>query len=197
MARWQENPRERLTRAALELFAERGYDATTVADIAGRAGLTKSTFFRHFDDKRDVLFGGQQQMISALATVMASAPAEWSPLESIAGALDAWGALFAPELRPSAAARQRVIRADSALRERELLKTTQLTAALVDALRACGTDDLTAHLTARIGMLALEIGYDRWAADTDELTLDDHVRAALRELVDRATDLGADRPGEA
>lgn len=190
MARWEANPRERLAGAALDLFAERGYDATTVAAIAERAGLTKSTFFRHFDDKRDVLFGGQDVMITVLTTAVASAPASHTPLSCAAESLCALGEFFPSEQRSSAITRSTVIRAHYALRERDLLKSAQLVAAIVDALRARDTDDLTARLTARIAILALEIGYDRWAADTHETTFNDHVTNALNELVDRATELG-------
>ena len=74
MARWEPNARERLERAALALFAENGYDATTVAQIADRAGLTKSTFFRHFADKREVLFGGQERLTEAFTSAIGTAP---------------------------------------------------------------------------------------------------------------------------
>jgi AcrR family transcriptional regulator len=92
MARWQPNAAERLALAALELFAERGYENTTVIDIAQRAGLTKSTFFRHFQDKREVLFGGGT-MTGIVANAIAAAPATATPLEAVAHALDAAGTL--------------------------------------------------------------------------------------------------------
>src|SRR5580693_9626125 len=74
MGRWEPNTRERLERAALTLFVEHGYDATTVAGIADRAGLTKSTFFRHFADKREVLFGGQDLLAGMFSDAIAAAP---------------------------------------------------------------------------------------------------------------------------
>jgi hypothetical protein len=85
MARWEPNARERLERAALALFAEHGYDATTVAQIADRAGLTKSTFFRHFADKREVLFGGQDFLAGVFSEAIRTAP----PAATITGCLAA------------------------------------------------------------------------------------------------------------
>ena len=84
MARWEPNARERLERAALALFTERGFDATTVAEIADRAGLTKSTFFRHFADKREVLFGGQDLLVQLFSDAQsrrgqASTAADFDP----------------------------------------------------------------------------------------------------------------------
>src|ERR1700679_869905 len=88
MARWQSNAPQRLALAALDLFAVRGYENTTVIDIAQRAGLTKSTFFRHFQDKREVLFG-DGTMNALLADAIAAAPAAATPLEAVAQALAA------------------------------------------------------------------------------------------------------------
>ena len=58
MGRWEPDARGRLVKAAMELYGERGFEQTTVAEIAERAGLTERTFFRHFADKREVLFAG-------------------------------------------------------------------------------------------------------------------------------------------
>ncbi|MER6872101.1 helix-turn-helix domain-containing protein, partial [Amycolatopsis sp. NPDC000673] len=87
MARWEPGARERLVVAAVDLFAEQGYDATTVAQIAERAGVTKSTFFRHFPDKRELLVAGQETLSRLLAEGIADAPADSSPLEAVAGGL--------------------------------------------------------------------------------------------------------------
>src|ERR1700742_4560731 len=110
MARWQPNASERLAVAALDLFAERGYEDTTVIHIAEGAGLTKSTFFRHFADKREVLFGGDT-MTGLLAGGIAAAPVTATPLEAVAHALDAAGReAFTPERREFSARRQAGIR---------------------------------------------------------------------------------------
>src|ERR1039458_8546224 len=84
MARWEPNARERLVRAALDLFTEQGYDATTVNEIADRAGLTKTTFFRHFPDKREVLFAGQDVHARLLAdAITAAGMRETDPADAI------------------------------------------------------------------------------------------------------------------
>ena len=163
MARWQPNASERLAVAALDLFAERGYENTTVIHIAERAGLTKSTFFRHFADKREVLFGGDT-MAGLLAGGIAAAPVTATPLEAVARALDAAGReAFTPERREFSARRQAVIAAHPELQEREALKGLGLTAAMTGALRSRGVPDLPARVAAELGALALKIAYERWS----------------------------------
>ena len=190
VARWEANPRERLARAALDLFAERGYDTTTVADIAERAGLTKSTFFRHFDDKREVLFGGQDDMITQFARSVASAPPGETPLGCVVALLDTLAGYFPPEHRPLAATRSAVIAAHPELHERELLKRAQLVAAIELTLRARAIDDVTARLAAAIAMLAFGTAYDRWISHADQGSFNSAVSEALRELVGQAAILG-------
>ena len=81
MGRWEPDARGRLMQAALELYGERGFEQTTVAEIAQRAGLTERTFFRHFADKREVLFSGEVDdlVLSALADARPSA----APIDAI------------------------------------------------------------------------------------------------------------------
>src|ERR1039457_2889420 len=134
MARWQPNASERLMLAAVDLFEEQGYEKTTVIEIAERAGLTKSTFFRHFPDKREVLFGGDT-MTARVIEGISAAPAAATPLEAVANALDAVGReAFTPARREFIARRRAVIAANPELREREALKGIGLTASMTGAL---------------------------------------------------------------
>jgi len=182
MARWKPDARERLAAAALELFDERGYENTTVIDIAQRAGLGKTTFFRHFQDKREVLFGD-----GALGTVLigavASAPSTATPVEVMALALEAAGKFaFPPDRRESVARRQRVIEANPELREREALKNLALIAAVTDALRQRGIPDLNARVAAELGSLAWKIAYERWSEATGDEDFGTVARRALDEV---------------
>ncbi|MFC6881427.1 MULTISPECIES: TetR/AcrR family transcriptional regulator [Actinomadura] len=162
MARWEPNASQRLADAALELFAERGYENTTVLDIARRAGLAKSTFFRHFRDKREVLFG-EDALTERLTTAIAAAPAEAAPLEAVACALDALGRdVFTPARRAFTVRRRAVIEANPDLQEREALKGVRLTASVARALADRGVPGLVARVAAELGALALEIAYGRW-----------------------------------
>src|SRR5438105_15155446 len=129
MARWEPDARGRLERAAMELFLERGYVHTTVAEIAARAGLTERTFFRYFADKREVLFWGAGALRELLVSAVASAPDSASPIDAVAAALEAAGALL-QERREFARQRQSVIAANTELQERELIKLASLSAAL-------------------------------------------------------------------
>jgi AcrR family transcriptional regulator len=190
MGRWEPNARQRLERAALDLFAERGYDATTVAEIADRAGLTKSTFFRHFADKREVLFGGQDLLAELFTEAIRNAPPGAGPAGCLAAALEAAAAAFTAERHGLAPQRRAIIAANSDLQERELLKRARLGAAMAGAFRARGADDTTARLAAEIGTLAFSTAYARWAVPENQQSFADLAHAALRELQARAAILG-------
>jgi AcrR family transcriptional regulator len=124
MARWEPDGRRRLEEAAFALYAERGFEQTTVAEIAERAGLTERTFFRHFADKREVLFAGASALQEALVTAVESAPGSLAPIDAAAAGIEAIAALL-PE-RATAQRRQAIIAANAELRERELIKLASL-----------------------------------------------------------------------
>ena len=192
MARWDPEPAQRLARAALELFAERGYDATTVPDIAERAGLTKSTFFRHFKDKREVLFAGQDEMTVVIRRAMDDAPRGASALELVGALLEAVAVFFPPESRASATVRSAVIAGHAELRERDLLKRAHLLGVVEEAL----SDRGLSRLAATIGMLALDTAYQRWSTAADDKPFAEHGAAALAQLAEDAARLDQrDHPG--
>src|SRR5215470_9430287 len=132
MGRWEPNARGRLEQAAMELFIERGFEQTTVAEIAGRAGLTERTFFRYFADKREVLFWGQDALVESLVNAVAGAPDSASPIDAIGTGLMALGPVF-EDRRSRARVRQAVIAANPSLHERELAKLAALAAALTES----------------------------------------------------------------
>jgi AcrR family transcriptional regulator len=191
MARWEPNARARLERAALALFAEQGYDATTVAEIAGRAGLTKSTFFRHFADKREVLFGGQDLLTGLFNDAIRTAPPSATTIDCLAAALESAAVAFTPDRHDLAPERRAVIAANPELQERQLLKRARLGSAMADALRARGADETTARLAAEVGVLAFSAAYARWAAPENREPFTEIAHAALRDLQARAVALGA------
>jgi AcrR family transcriptional regulator len=171
MVRWEPDSRGRLAQAALVLYGERGFDQTTVAEIAERAGLTERTFFRHFTDKREVLFAGARELQDLMVTSVLDAPASATPFEAVTLALDATGNLFDPR-REFSMQRQRIINGSTELQERELIKLATLAAALADALRQRGVDDPTAGLTGEVAISIFKISFERWvaAAETRDLT---------------------------
>ncbi|MFJ6080464.1 TetR/AcrR family transcriptional regulator [Streptomyces sp. NPDC092369] len=182
MARWEPNARERLVRAALDLFTEQGYDATTVNQIADRAGLTKTTFFRHFPDKREVLFAGQDIHARLLADGIAAAPATATPLEAVSAGLDALTASFRDERREFSARLRPVLAGHSELRERAVFKRVGLAAVMADALRERGVPEPTASLAAELGVRAFYQAFEQWADLTNGQTCTDLARIALAEL---------------
>jgi AcrR family transcriptional regulator len=182
VARWEPDASQRLVVAALELFAERGYENTTVIEIAERAGLTKSTFFRHFPNKREVLFGGET-MARLLAGGIAAAPATATPLQTVGHALDEVGRqAFTPAVREFSARRRAVIAASTELQEREALKGLSLIVSMTGALEQRGVPDLTARVAAELGALTLKIAYERWSDVADGDEFGDVARQTLSEL---------------
>jgi AcrR family transcriptional regulator len=147
----------------MELFAERGFDATTVADIAERAGVTERTFFRHYTDKREVLFAGEDRFQSAFLEAITNAPADTPAADLIAAALEAGGRVL-QEGRGSAFPRVRseIIAANEALQERELLKLAKLRGALTGAFADRGLDAVSARSAAGIVVSVFVTAFDRW-----------------------------------
>jgi len=181
MSRWEPDARGRLAQAALELFAERGFDRTTVEDIANRAGLTKRTFFRHFADKREVLFAGQDEFRAGFVSALADAPTSATPTDAIAISLAAVGASFEGR-REFARERRQVIAANPELQERELVKLASVAAALADALRGRGVEEPEASLTAETAMAVFRIAFERWVADDEQRDLPELIAESLGAL---------------
>ncbi|MBE1879015.1 TetR/AcrR family transcriptional regulator [Myceligenerans pegani] len=182
MARWEPNARERLVRAAIDLFSEQGYDNTTVIEIAERAGLTKTTFFRHFPNKREVLSTGQEELGQLLREGIAGAPTSTTPLEAVAAGLDAATARFTPAQREFGPRLEAVIAANSDLQERDAFKHTRLVAAMAEALEERGVPDPVTRIAAELGGLAFSRAFTRWTMPANTLTFSELARRTLREL---------------
>jgi AcrR family transcriptional regulator len=184
MARWEPGARERLVIAAVDLFVEHGYDATTVAQISERAGVTKSTFFRHFPDKRELLVAGQESLSKLLAGGIAEAPADATPLEAVAVGLERASAEMGPRNRALGPRMRAAIAASGELQERDALKSVGMAAAMTEALEARGVPPTTAHLASEMGVLAFKQGYDRWSEGdgSEDAGLVDYALAALEDL---------------
>jgi AcrR family transcriptional regulator len=181
MARWEPDSRGRLQQAALALYSERGFEQTTVAEITERAGLTERTFFRHFADKREVLFWGSGPLQERMVSTVASAPAGMAPFDAIAAALESANALFQGR-RDYARQRQAVIAANAALLERELIKLATLASALADALRQRGVSEPAASLIAEAGIAVFKVAFECWLDDDDQRELSHFIRELLDEL---------------
>ena len=181
MGRWEPNARGRLEQAALELFTERGFEQATVTEIARRAGLTQRTFFRHFADKREVLFWGQGTLQELLVSTIAGAPESAAPIDAVAAALAAAGAMM-QQRRELARQRQAIINANPELRERELIKLAALGSAIAGALRQRGVAGPAASLTAEAGIAVFKIAFERWVSEPGQPDLPQLIRDSLGEL---------------
>ncbi|CAM5267116.1 TetR/AcrR family transcriptional regulator [Streptomyces xanthochromogenes] len=192
MSRWEPGARERLVVAAVDLFTEQGYDATTVAQITERAGVTKSTFFRHFPDKRELLVAGQETLSRLLTEGIAEAPVAATPLETVAAGLERASNAMGPMNRELAPRVRAAIAACTELQERDALKTVSLTAAMTTALVARGLPEATAALASELGILAFKRGFAEWSeGDRDgQGELAGYVLAALDELRVASASLG-------
>ena len=192
MARWEPNALDRLRAAAFELFEERGYDRTTVGDIAARADLTERTFFRYFADKREVLFSGSEELEKLIVASIASAPKTMPPLDVVVAALAASSPAFEAR-RAIARKRQLLVAAHAELRERELMKSTKIAATVHASLRERGVPEPTAALLAQTGTALFQNAFERWIDDTKKHDLAHHMQAALAELRRLTADTGTSK----
>jgi AcrR family transcriptional regulator len=181
--RWEPDAAGRLQAAAIELFAEQGFERTTVAEITQRAGLTKRSFFNHFADKREVLFGpGAELQREITAREIAACPGTAPPLDAVVRALQAAADAMFEGRRAAVTRRREVIDANLGLQERELSKRAALTDTIAAALHARGLDSDTALLTARVGMLVQQTAMQRWTQSADDRPLREHLSDALLSL---------------
>ncbi|WP_432839212.1 TetR/AcrR family transcriptional regulator [Dactylosporangium sp. CA-092794] len=197
MVRWEPGAPERLQKAALELFATRGFEQTTATEIAQSVGLTERTFFRHFSDKREVFFHGQERLVDAFVEAVAAAPAGADPMEVVVFALQSTAPVFfSEERRPFSRMRQSVIEKNPALQEREHHKLGTLAEAMAGALRARGVDELTAALAARSGITVFGLAFLQWIDEGESRSLaeiEDEMLARLRLLISPAASRPAGR----
>jgi AcrR family transcriptional regulator len=185
MVRWEPGARERLQAAALELFATRGFEQTTTAEIAQAVGLTERTFFRHFSDKREVLFIGQHLFLQAFLDGIEAAPPGAAPLEVVASALRSAASFFPDERRSYSRLRQSVIDKNPALQERESHKLSGLATTVAEALRSRGVTEPAATLAAESGAIVFGIAFAQWIREGEQRSLAaivDDVLAELRNL---------------
>jgi AcrR family transcriptional regulator len=193
MARWEPGASERLQQAALELFATRGYEQTTATEIAQSVGLTERTFFRHFSDKREVLFHGQEAFIQAFLAGVDAAPPDASPIDIVARALQSAASFFPDERRAHSRQRQAVIEQNPALRERESHKLASLATTVAEALRARGVGELAATLAAESGATVFGIAFAQWLREGERRSLADITADVLDELLTLAGKATASR----
>lgn len=182
MSRWEPNARGRLEEAALELYGEHGFDQTTVAEIAQRAGLTERTFFRHFADKREVLFWGERMLHDLFVQAMTDAQASARPIDVMTAGLDAVTGLFDGR-RDHARRRQAVIDANPGLQERELMKLSTLATAMAEVLRGRGVTEPTASLAAETAITVFKVAFGRWLQD-ENAVLRNVIHESLADLQD-------------
>jgi AcrR family transcriptional regulator len=172
--------RRRLQQAALDLYRERGFDRTTAAEIAERAGVNARTFFRHFPDKREVLFDGEADLRAALVRFVADAPDGLTPVEVLLHAFRKAAAIL-EDNRPFSEPRLAVIAATPTLRERDLAKGAAMAATIADALRRRGVEDRLADLAAHIGWATFHHAAQNWVG-APESGLDAHLTHAFGDL---------------
>ncbi len=190
VARWEPGARGRLEQAALELFVEQGFADTTVPQITARAGLTTRTFFRHFADKREVLFGVEQDLPALVAQLMADAPASLRPMALIEQGLAVVASTWFEGQREHLLTHRAVVATDASLRERSLQKQAVLSAAVSRGFRERGLDELTSTLAAHVAVTVLDVAVDRWLDGDGDASLPELVRDTLHALRSLAAGIG-------
>jgi AcrR family transcriptional regulator len=181
MTRWEPDAAGRLAKAAITLFAEQGYEETTVAGIAERAGLTKRTFFRYFSDKREVLFAGSGELERLWVEAMAAAPAAASPLAVVTAGLDPVAEMFT-DRHAFARIRSEIIEANPELKERELIKLQNLAGAITAALVERGVSPSAAVLAAQAGVTVFQVAFASWVHQDDPTIFRRIMDESLEEL---------------
>jgi AcrR family transcriptional regulator len=174
MVRWEPGAKGRLAEAAMDLYRERGYENTTVAEIAERAGLTERTFFRHYADKREVLFAGVGELQEFLVTRISGAPAGLAPIEIADTTFEA--------NRTFVLRRQAILDANAELRERELSKLATLGSAVAGALRGRGVAEPAASLAAEAGLAIFKVAFERWTSQVGTVSFAKYIRESADEL---------------
>ena len=187
MGRWEPDARGRLAKAAMELYAEHGFEQTTVAEIAARAGLTERTFFRHFADKREVLFYGMERLRDLLARAVADAPASATAMDLVSAAFEAAAAMM-QETPERVRLRDVIVSANAELRERELIKLAALASAVAGALRDRGVPEPGASLAAETGVAVFKVAFARWVSEPGQPDLPGIFRELMAELRGALTD---------
>ena len=177
MTRWKPDAAGRLMAAAITLFQEQGYDDTTVAEIAERAGLTKRTFFRHFADKREVLFSGTHELERRWVDAVAAAEPDASPMAAVTEGFDGVAEMF-EERHAFARLRAQIVGSNPELQERELIKLQTLAGSIAEALRARGVSQNAAILAAQAGVTVFHVAFARWVSQDDP--------AGFRRLMDES-----------
>jgi AcrR family transcriptional regulator len=181
MGRWEPNARGRLAQVALALYAEQGFEQTTVAEIARQAGLTERTFFRHFADKREVLFYGMEMLRDLLVRTVADAPASATAMDAVSAAFQAAGATI-QENPERVRLRDAVVSANAELRERELIKLALFASVVAGALRDRGIPEPSASLAAETGVAVFKVAFARWISEPGQPDLPGIIRASMAEL---------------
>jgi AcrR family transcriptional regulator len=181
VSRWQPDTSERLKRAALELFAQQGFAATTVPEIAARAGLTTRTYFRHYADKREVLFGGAE--VPAFVTrLIADAPASLDLVTLVCGGLRTVAETRFEGRREQLRETRAIIRSDDGLRERDLRKRADLSEAIRAGFATRGVPATTAALLGQVTVTLLYVALDEWLDTDDDRSLFSVISGTLGSL---------------
>ena len=187
MGRWEPDARGRLAKAAMTLYAEQGFEQTTVAEIAARAGLTERTFFRHFADKREVLFYGMEMMRDLLVRAVADAPDSATAIDAVGAAFEAAGAML-QENPERVRLRDAIVSSNAELRERELIKLAAFAAAVAGALRDRGIPEPAASVAAETGVAVFKVAFARWVSEPGQPDLPGIFRELMAELRGALTD---------
>ncbi|CAH0226696.1 hypothetical protein SRABI76_02647 [Microbacterium oxydans] len=167
----------------MDLFEEQGFAGTTVPQIAAAADLTTRTFFRHFADKRDVLFLRDREFPQAVSDFMEAVPAESTGMAAVRAGLTA-ACRGLQDWRRPIARRRTIIRSEPALHERDLLRSHHLAGAIEASLLQRGADPRRAHTSAALAVTCFDLAMDRWLEGPADLLLEDSLTSVWSDIRD-------------
>lgn len=182
MPRWEPNTRERLAKAALELFFEKGYDQTTVKEIADKAGVAKSTFFRHYADKQDVLSVNNQLIGNALTQGIESASTYTSSMQQVTAGLINAAKIFTPEIKNNGTKLKKLLEKNPVLQQGYQMKVNYLINSMVEALKNNGVPEFEAKLVANMGSQAFQEAYSNWIKEYKSPTFPNLVKLEMEKV---------------
>lgn len=165
----------------MTLFAAQGYAGTTVPQIAEAAGLTTRTFFRHFSDKRDVLFLRDRELPQAVGDFMATVPPESTGAAAVRAGLEA-ACQGLQDWREAIARRRAIVLAEPALHERDLLRSHYLARAIEQALNHRGIIAPQARTLSALAVTCFDLAIERWLDGPADHPLDDTLTSVWNDM---------------
>ncbi len=177
-ARKKLRTRQTIERVALELIEERGFDSTTIDEIAAAADIAPRTFFHYFRSKEDAVLADYSARLDQIVAALKASPAAQQPWAALRDAFLTVGADYETE-RDHLLRRFRIVRSAPSVAARNLQLQASwedaVAAAVTDWLELDGDQDIRPKLMAGAAVAAMRASLQRWLTDDGDTRLPDHI----------------------